>query len=151
MLRQKNFKLINRKIYNKATINRGALTFWLDNEAIQVRYESVTPSCWVRYQHYSDLAITTVLVIKRVFLLTLCTAKGCIDSIFMLMDVPLRCQYCASVSKRTKSVNISFKALGYWLREYTDCNRAGANQYLSWCVMPTWMGGLQRLWLWGMY
>ncbi len=42
-----------------------------------------------RPQRYSDLAITTVLVIKRVFRLTLRAAQGFIDSIFTLMNVPL--------------------------------------------------------------
>ncbi|MEP8839134.1 transposase, partial (plasmid) [Enterobacter roggenkampii] len=41
-------------------------TFWLDDEAIQAWYESATPSSRGRPQRYSDLAITTVLVIKRV-------------------------------------------------------------------------------------
>ncbi len=36
-----------------------------------------------RPQRYSDLAITTVLVIKRVFRLTLRAAQGFIDSIFL--------------------------------------------------------------------
>ncbi|MDW5845526.1 transposase, partial [Klebsiella pneumoniae] len=51
--------------------NRGSITFWLDDEAIQAWYESATPSSQGRPQRYSDLAITTVLVIKRVFRLTL--------------------------------------------------------------------------------
>ncbi|HAS1343301.1 TPA: transposase, partial [Klebsiella pneumoniae] len=55
------------------------------------------------------LAITTVLVIKRVFRLTLRAAQGFIDSIFTLMNVPLRCPDYTSVSKRAKSVNVSFK------------------------------------------
>ncbi|MCU2594862.1 transposase, partial [Enterobacter hormaechei subsp. steigerwaltii] len=42
------------------------ITFWLDDEAIQAWYESATPSSRGRPQRYSDLAITTVLVIKRV-------------------------------------------------------------------------------------
>lgn len=37
-------------------------------------------------QRYSDLAITTVLVVKHVFRLTLRAAQGFIDSIFALMD-----------------------------------------------------------------
>ncbi|MGD1775614.1 transposase, partial [Klebsiella pneumoniae] len=53
--------------------------------------------------------ITTVLVIKRVFRLTLRAAQGFIDSIFTLMNVPLRCPDYTSVSKRAKSVNVSFK------------------------------------------
>jgi heme-degrading monooxygenase HmoA len=58
------------------------ITFWLDDEAIQAWYESATPSSRGRPQRYSDLAITTVLVIKRVFRLTLRAAQGFIDSIF---------------------------------------------------------------------
>ncbi|WP_420253648.1 transposase, partial [Klebsiella pneumoniae] len=36
-------------------------------------------------------------------------AQGFIDSIFALMNVPLRCPDYTSVSKRAKSVNVSFK------------------------------------------
>lgn len=62
-----------------------------------------------RPQHYSGLAITTVRVGKRVFRLTLRAAQGFIDSIFAMMGVPLRCPDYTSVSKRAKSVNVSFK------------------------------------------
>ncbi len=48
-------------------------------------------------------------MIKRVFRLTLRAAQGFIDSIFALMNVPLRCPDYTSVSKRAKSVNVSFK------------------------------------------
>ena len=43
------------------------------------------------------------------FRLTLRAAQGFIDSIFTLMNVPLRCPDYTSVSKRAKSVNVSFK------------------------------------------
>ena len=109
MAKQK-FKITNWCNYNKALINRGSITFWLDDEAIQAWYESATPASRGRPQRYSDLAITTVLVIKRVFRLTLRAAQGFIDSIFSLMGVPLRCPGYSSVSKRAKSVNVSFKA-----------------------------------------
>ncbi|HBR0760232.1 TPA: transposase, partial [Klebsiella quasipneumoniae] len=88
---KQKFRITNWSTYNKALINRGSLTFWLDDEAIQAWYESATPSSRGRPQRYSDLAITTVLVIKRVFRLTLRAAQGFIDSIFALMNVPLRC------------------------------------------------------------
>ena len=95
MAKQK-FRITNWSTYNKALINRGSLTFWLDDEAIQAWYESATPSSRGRPQRYSDLAITTVLVIKRVFRLTLRAAQGFIDSIFALMNVPLRCPDCGN-------------------------------------------------------
>ncbi|SAC47617.1 transposase [Enterobacter hormaechei] len=108
MAKQK-FKITNWPTYNKALINRGSITFWLDDEAIQAWYESAAPSSRGRPQRYSDLAITTVLVIKRVFRLTLRAAQGFIDSIFSLMNVPLRCPDYSCVSRRAKSVNVSFK------------------------------------------
>ncbi|WP_082229405.1 IS5 family transposase [Klebsiella pneumoniae] len=77
---KQKFKITNWPTYNKALINRGSITFWLDDEAIQAWYESATPSSRGRPQRYSDLAITTVLVIKRVFRLTLRAAQGFIDS-----------------------------------------------------------------------
>ncbi|QJJ09032.1 IS5 family transposase (plasmid) [Klebsiella pneumoniae] len=77
---KQKFKITNWSTYNKALINRGSITFWLDDGAIQAWYESATPSSRGRPQRYSDLAITTVLVIKRVFRLTLRAAQGFIDS-----------------------------------------------------------------------
>ena len=108
MAKQK-FKVTNWRNYNKVLINRGTVTFWLDDEAIQAWYEPATRTSRGRPQRYSDLAITTVLVVKRVFRLTLRAAQGFIDSIFAMMDVPLRCPDYTSVSKRAKSVNVSFK------------------------------------------
>ncbi len=108
MAKQK-YKITNWKAYNKALIHRGSVTFWLDDEAIQAWYESATPSSRGRPLRYSDLAITTVLVVKRVFRLTLRAAQGFIDSIFALMGIPLRCPDYTSVSKRAKSVDVSFK------------------------------------------
>ncbi|HBT8871659.1 TPA: transposase, partial [Klebsiella pneumoniae] len=95
--------------YNKALINRGSLTFWLDEQAIKSWYDTSPSSARGRPQRYSDLAITTVLVIKRVFRLTLRAAHGFIDSIFTLMGVPLRCPDYSCVSRRAKSVSVSFK------------------------------------------
>ncbi len=103
------FKITNWPTYNKALINRVSITFWLDDEAIQAWYESAAPSSRGRPQRYSDLAITTVLMIKRLFRLALRAAQGFIDSVFALMDVPLRSPDYTSVSKRAKSVNVSFK------------------------------------------
>lgn len=81
MAKQK-FKITNLPTYNKTLINRGSLTFWLDDEVIKAWYESAMPSSRGRPQRYSDLAITIVLVIKRVSRLTLPAAQGFIDSIF---------------------------------------------------------------------
>ncbi|KAB3085607.1 IS5 family transposase [Escherichia coli] len=106
---KQTFSITNWRNYNKALINRGSLSFWLDDEAIQAWYVSATPASRERPQRCSDPAITTVRVIKRVFRLTLRATQGFIDSIFTLMDVPLRCPDDTRVSRRAKSVNVRFK------------------------------------------
>lgn len=108
MAKQK-FKIINWATYNKALIHRGSLTFWLDESAIQAWYDEPNTSSRGRPQRYSELAISTVLMLKRVFCLTLRAAQGFIDSIFTLMKLPLRCPDYSCVSRRAKSVNIPFK------------------------------------------
>ncbi|MBK0004818.1 IS5 family transposase [Erwinia sp. S38] len=108
MAKQK-FKITNWCNYNKALINRGSITFWLDDEAIQAWYDTATTASRGRPQRYSGPAITTVLMIKRVFRLTLSAAQGFIDSLFSLMKLPLRCPDYSSVSRRAKTVNVSFK------------------------------------------
>lgn len=64
-------RITNWLNYNVAFINCGAITFWLGDEAIQSWYESSSLSSRGRPLLCSDLAITTDLVIKRVFQLTL--------------------------------------------------------------------------------
>ena len=103
------FRISHWRTYNKALINRGSVTFWLDDEAIASWYESATPSSLGRPLRYYDLAITTVLVVKRLFRLTLRAAQGFTDSIFALMGIPLRSPDGTCVSKRVKSVHVSFK------------------------------------------
>jgi hypothetical protein len=101
---KQKFRIANWCIYNKALINCGSITFSLDDEVIPAWCESATPLSRGRPPHYSDLTITTVLMVKRVFRLTLRAAQGFIDSIFALMGVPLHCPDYSSVSKRAKSV-----------------------------------------------
>ncbi|KAB3081708.1 IS5/IS1182 family transposase, partial [Escherichia coli] len=71
--------------------------------------DSAQPEGRGRPLRYTDMAITTVLMMKRVFNLSLRALQGFIDSIFQLMGVPLVCPDYSLVSKRAKSVNISIK------------------------------------------
>lgn len=61
--------------------------------------------------NYSDMAITTVLMMKRVFKLQLRALQGFVDSIFKRVERSLCCPDDSLVSKRAKSVNISIKTL----------------------------------------
>jgi hypothetical protein len=60
------YKTTNGKQYNKALINSGSLTFWIDEKTIckskQIKQDK---RGWPR--QFSDLAIATALMVKRIF------------------------------------------------------------------------------------
>jgi hypothetical protein len=51
---KQTFKITNWKAYNKALINRGSLTFWLDESAIQAWYDQPKTPSRGRPQRYSE-------------------------------------------------------------------------------------------------
>ncbi|MCV5373666.1 transposase, partial [Escherichia coli] len=82
------YKTTNWKQYNKALINRGSLTFWIDEEAIR-QWKQRKQDKRGRPRQFSDLAITTALMVKRVFSMPLRALQGFIDSVFSLANVPI--------------------------------------------------------------
>ncbi len=108
MAKQK-FKITNWPTYNKALRQRGSLTVWLYESAIAAWTDSSSPEGRGRPLYYTDMAVTTVLMIKRVFNLSLRALQGFVDSVFTLMSLPLRCPDYSLVSRRAKTVSISIK------------------------------------------
>lgn len=58
---------------------------------------------------FSDLAITTALMIKRVFSMSLRALQGFIGSVFQLAQVTLTCPHYSCISRRAKEREVSFK------------------------------------------
>ncbi|BDA92409.1 hypothetical protein E3AUHO_50950 [Klebsiella pneumoniae subsp. pneumoniae] len=63
-------------------------------------------------------------------------AQGFIDSIFTLMNVPLRCPDYTSVSKRAKSVNVSFKTFTRGEIAHLVIDSTGLKVFLSIQMFP---------------
>ncbi|TPE53425.1 transposase, partial [Shewanella sp. LC2] len=103
------YKTINWKQYNQALINRGSLTFWIDEDAIAQWKAKAEQPRKGRPRVFSDLAITTALMVKRVFSMPLRALQGFINSVFKLADIPLSCPHYTCISKRAKTVKIAFK------------------------------------------
>ncbi len=102
------YKTTNWKQYNKALINRGSLTFWIDEEAIR-QWKQSKQDKRGRPRQFSDLAITTALMVKRVFSMPLRALQGFIDFVFSLANVPIVCPHYSCISRRAKQVEVSFK------------------------------------------
>ncbi len=58
---------------------------------------------------FSDLAITTAQMVKRVFSMPLRVLLEAINLVFKLADIPLLCSHYTCISKRAKTVNFAFK------------------------------------------
>lgn len=108
LMSKPRYKTTNWKQYNQALINRGSLTFWIDEDAI-AEWKQNKQGKRGRPCQFSDLAITTALMVKRVFSVPLRALQGFLDSVFKLANIPLVCPHYTCISRRAKEVLVSFK------------------------------------------
>ncbi|EPB0671264.1 transposase, partial [Vibrio mimicus] len=90
------YKTNNWKQYNQAFINRGSVTFWIDEEAIR-EWKQGKQNKRGRPRIFSDLAITTALMVKRIFSMPLRASQGFMDPVFRLAQLPLRCPHYSCI------------------------------------------------------
>ncbi len=104
---KQKFKTTNWSIYNNALRQRGSLTVWLDESAISAWTDNSVPERRGRPLHYTDMAITTVLMMKRVFNLSIRALQGFVDSIFTLMKLPFALITLSLAVERRRSISTS--------------------------------------------
>ncbi|WKE64618.1 IS5 family transposase [Gallaecimonas kandeliae] len=95
--------------YNRALVNRGSLTFWMDEAATRHWHCQQHHGGRGRGFEYSDTAIETALMLKGLFDLPLRALEGFINSLFQLMELPLTSPSYSCISKRAKTVNIRYR------------------------------------------
>ncbi|AKB03472.1 IS5 family transposase [Vibrio cholerae] len=141
------YKTTNWKQYNKALINRGSLTFWIDEEAIR-QWKQSKQNKRGRPRQFSDLAITTALMVKRVFSMPLRALQGFIDSVFSLANVPIVCPHYSCISRRAKQVEVSFKPKTRGAIQHLAIDATGLKVYGEgeWKVKKHGTDGKRRVW-----
>lgn len=102
-------KIMNWSAYNKALVNRGSITFWLDDKAMEAWYCKERHGGKGRSYTFSDVAIETALVVKGVFRLSLRATEGFLNSIFGLMGVAIVSPGYSCLSKRARTAQIHYK------------------------------------------
>ena len=122
------YKTTNWNQYNQSLINRHSLTFWIDEEAISGWAQSKQNKRG-RPLRFSGLAITTALMVKRVFSMPLRALQGVIDSIFRLVHVPLNCPHYTCISRGAKQVEVSFKTKTRGLVQHLAIDAVGLKVY----------------------
>ncbi len=102
-------KIANWADYNRALVNRGSITFWIDEQSVKHWYCAEHHGGRGRGFHFSDTAIETALMIKAVFGLPLRATEGFLNSVFALMNLPCRSPGYSCLSKRAKTVEVQYK------------------------------------------
>ena len=141
------YKTTNWKQYNKALINRGSLTFWIDEDTIREWKQSKLNKRG-RPRRFSDLAITTALMVKRVFSMPLRALQGFLDSVFKLANIPLVCPHYTCISRRAKEVEVSFKTKTRGVIQKLAIDATGLKVYSEgeWKVKKHGTDGKRRVW-----
>lgn len=82
-------KISNWSVYNKALVNPGSITFWVEEKSMNAWYCTELHGGKGRSDTFSDVAIEAALVVKDVFRLSLRATEGFLNSIFGLMGAAL--------------------------------------------------------------
>lgn len=103
---KKDYRVRNWSQYNKSLINRGSITFWIDEKSLQNWYENDRTSQRGRPKTYSNVAIKTMLALKQIYRLTLRMSMGFTQSLFHLMKINLPVPSYSQLSRRQSEIDL---------------------------------------------
>lgn len=99
------YRVKNWAAYDQALVQRGSLTVWLSEEAID-GWRYTGPTQRGAQFLYSDLAIETTLTFRKLFRLPLRQSEGFVQSLLDIMDVSLSAPDHTTLSRRQKGLSI---------------------------------------------
>ncbi len=86
-MQKSKYRILNRSDYNKSLIQRGSLTFWIEDDSLKKWESNKFSGKAGRPPIFSDEAILMLLVIRERFNLTLRSLQGFVESLFSLMKL----------------------------------------------------------------
>lgn len=104
--KKKQYRIRNWKQYNQALVERGSLTFWIDEDSLETWMNTEKTGKRGKPVVYSHNAIITTLTVQSLFRLPLRQTEGLLNSIFRLADIPLRSPDYSTVSKRSETLPV---------------------------------------------
>src|SRR6516165_8669009 len=99
------YRVKNWRQYDQALRDRGDITLWLSQDAIDAWTPPMTGKRGAQAV-YADLAIETALTLRLLFHLPLRQTEGLLGSVLQRMDVPLPCPAHTTLSWRPPTVAI---------------------------------------------
>ena len=99
------YRLKNWRQYDQSLRDRGDITLWLSQDAIDAWAPPMTGKRGAQ-PVYSDIAIETALALRLLFHLPLRQTEGFLHALLTLMDVTLPCPDHTTLSRRNATVTI---------------------------------------------
>ncbi len=105
MQTETTYKIRNWSEYNRALIQRGSITVWMDEKAIKNWFSSYHTCRAGRPATYSDEAILMILILREVYKRSLRNLQGFVQSLFQVMGLDLPVPSYTQISRRAKSLH----------------------------------------------
>jgi transposase len=102
---QPRYCIRNWSEYNRALIQRGSITVWIDENSIKKWLSSYHTCKAGRPQTYSDDAILMMLILREVYNRSLRSLQGFVQSLFSVMGHDLPVPSYSQISRRAKSLH----------------------------------------------
>ena len=102
MTTKQKYRINNWKEYNKSLIQRGSITVWFSDDAIEKWLASKESNKKGRPFIYSNDAILTALLLRSFFHLPLRALQGFMMSLVVLMNIAIPIPYYTQICKRAK-------------------------------------------------
>jgi hypothetical protein len=102
---KKQYHIRNWHEYNEALVNRGSLEVWISEEG-KGRWYAEPMGTQGAQQVYSNVAISTVLTMQKVFHLPLRAVEGFVRSVFRMTSIPLDVPDYSTLSRRGDGLTV---------------------------------------------
>jgi len=113
MKRSSRYCIRNWAEYNKSLVQRGSLTVWFSEDAIEAWLEgSSSKMKQGRPRTYSDEAILSALIIREVFHLPLRALQGFLQSLVSLLQLTMPIPHYSRICRRSVDLGAQIKRLG---------------------------------------
>lgn len=108
---KQKYKVTNWAEYNEALVNRGRVTLWFDEDAIEQWYEAEKSGKKGASNLYSDTTILCGLTIRSVFHLPLRATEGFMHSLVDILGLSLKIPDYTTFSRRQQKIEVPLVSL----------------------------------------
>ena len=113
MKKKSTYKVGNWKDYNRALINRGNLTVWIDDQAIESWNFAGPTGRRGRINTFGDLAIESALLLRGLLKFPLRQTQGFLEGLFSMLKLPLDSPSYSTLSRRAAKLEVAIPTINW--------------------------------------